>query len=960
MKGFFAPRRFGWDCHGLPVEYEVEKAKGLSGAQSIEAFGISQFNEACREIVLRYSKEWEEQVRRQGRWVDFNDTYRTMDLPFMESVWWVFKELFDKGLIYRGYKVMPFSAKLGTPLSNFEAGENYQEVDDPSLTVALSLADEGASLLIWTTTPWTLISNLAIMVGPDIVYVKICDSASGHHYILAKEALSRYYETKEDYQILETLTGKEMAGKRYLPLFPYFAKRSGAFRIILEESVSLEEGTGLVHSAPAFGEVDFYACKRENIPLVCPVDGNGRFTPEIPEYQGLFVKDADKGIIRDLKARGHLIRQETLRHRYPFCWRSDTPLIYKAVATWFVSVEKVKERMVAHNRGVHWVPEHLREGRFGKWLEGARDWAISRNRYWGTPIPIWVSEEGDIKVVGSVAELEALSGQKVDDLHRHFVDQISFVHQGKQYRRIPEVFDCWFESGSMPYAQNHYPFENRELFSEIFPADFIAEGLDQTRGWFYTLMVLSTALFDKPAFRNVVVNGIVLAEDGAKMSKRLQNYPDPMEVIGEYGADAVRLYMMHSPAVVADDLRFQKEGVALVVRQILLPFWNAYSFFLLYARIYHWRPGSEKLPTATMDRWILSLLAKLTQEVGEAMDSFHLSQAVEPLVVFVDQLTNWYIRRCRRRFWEEKATEDRASAFATLYQVLFSLTQMAAPFIPFLTEAIYQNLRADDAPLSVHLTDYPTYQSQARNPSLEEEMAQVQKVVSLGHSLRKQHKIKVRQPLVSLQIASFDPKTIAKLARHEKLLADELNVKRVEFSSKEADFVRLQAKPNFRVLGKKVGKRMKEVQVHILALPPSELEKILEGKAITIAVGQEEITLLPEDLQVERIIEEGRVATSNGKITLALDTTLDEELIIEGLARELINKINTMRRNAELHVSDRISVQIETTSEVKKCFEEHGEMISQETLANEVQFVPCQGTAWDLNGQSTTIAIQKS
>ncbi|MFQ5729541.1 MAG: isoleucine--tRNA ligase, partial [Waddliaceae bacterium] len=670
MKGFYVPRRFGWDCHGLPVEYEVEKARGLSGAKSIEDFGINKFNEACRDIVLRYSEEWKEQVERMGRWVDFNQTYRTMDPTFMESVWWVFKQLYDKGLVYRGHKVMPFSAKLGTPLSNFEAGENYKDVDDPSLTIRFPLLDDGnTELLAWTTTPWTLISNLAIMAGPDVDYVKVKDLSNGKHYILAKECLSTYYKSEEEYEILSQFKGKELEGKRYQPLFDYFADRaeSGAFRVIMEEAVDLEEGTGLVHSAPAFGEQDFFACQKEGIELVCPVDNNGQFTQEIPEYAGKFVKDADKEIIKRLKTMHRVVHHGTCRHRYPFCWRSDTPLIYKAVSTWFVAVEKIKESMSAINNQTHWTPEHLKHGRFGKWLEGARDWSISRNRYWGTPIPLWMAEDGEIAVIGSIKELEEATGTEVKDLHRHFIDDLPFTRNGKQFRRIPEVFDCWFESGSMPYAQNHYPFENRELFEEIFPADFIAEGLDQTRGWFYTLTVLSTALFNKPAFKNVVVNGIVLAADGTKMSKRLQNYPDPMEVVRKYGADAIRLYMMHSGAVLADDLRFQEHGVEPVLRQILIPLWNAYSFFITYARIYNWKP-SEKYPKpkAGIDRWMLSMLNKLIQQVENGMDNYNLSLAVEPFVGFIDQLTNWYIRRNRRRFWADEATQDRDEAFATL------------------------------------------------------------------------------------------------------------------------------------------------------------------------------------------------------------------------------------------------------------------------------------------------------
>ncbi|MBA2729105.1 MAG: isoleucine--tRNA ligase [Parachlamydiaceae bacterium] len=963
MRNFCVPRRFGWDCHGLPIENEIEKAFNLTGAASIEEFGVANFNEECRNIVLRYTNEWRSLVTRMGRWVDFDNIYRTMDRNFMESVWWVLGQLYSKGLVYEGYKVMPYSAKLGTPLSNFEAGENYKDVDDPSLTVSFELLDEpGTSVLAWTTTPWTLISNLALMIGPEIEYVKIRDLASGRFYILAKTRLGSYYKTPEEYEIAESLSAKSLEGRRYRPLFPHFADRAakGAFRIILEEAVSTEDGTGVVHSAPAFGELDFYACRRENIELVCPVDGNGQFTAEVPEYLGLFVKDADKDIIRHLKKENHVFLHSTLHHRYPFCWRSDTPLIYKAVTTWFVAVEKIKEQLLESNKQIHWTPGHIKFGRFGKWLEGARDWAISRNRYWGTPIPIWRAEDGDILIISSIAELEEATGQKVDDLHRHFIDDLTINKNGKTYKRIPEVFDCWFESGSMPYAQNHYPFENKELFENTYPADFIGEGLDQTRGWFYTLTILSTALFNKPAFKNVIVNGLVLAADGAKMSKRLRNYPDPSIVVNKFGADAVRLYMMHSPAVRGDDLCFLESGVELIVRQILIPFWNAYSFFITYARIYDWQPPEKfSKPEAVIDRWALSLLNKLTKEVQEGMDDYDLSRSVEPFVGFVDQLTNWYIRRTRRRFWDEKPSKSRDDAFETLYQVLITLSKIAAPFIPFLSEAIYQNMCNQSMPDSVHLCTYPDYQEDSRNIHLEEVMAAVQEIVSLGHGLRKEHKLKVRQPLGKAFIASADPRMLAFLEEQQHLIADELNVKNIEFTQDEHQFVSLKAKPNFRVLGKKVGKLMKAAQVAIDALGQGELEQLLNGQSITLKLEGESIELTPEDLAVERTVHGDLIAANKGAVTIALDTTLDEELLLEGFARELVNKINTMRRDEGYAVSDRIKVALETTERVQESFVRHRSYICEEVLAVDVVFAPTDGTEWDLNGEPAKIAISK-
>lgn len=963
MKGFYAPRRFGWDCHGLPIENEIEKTYGLSGAKSIEEFGIDKFNEACRSIVLRYTQDWKSTVKRMGRWVDFNQTYRTMDLNFMESVWWVFKQLYEKGHVYEGLKVMPFSAKLGTPLSNFEASENYKDIDDPSLTVSFQLKDEpNTFILAWTTTPWTLVSNLALMVSPTIEYVKVLDRASQRHYILAKGRLGAYYKDPEEYSIVDTFPGDKLAGKKYEPLLPYFADHAskGAFKVILEENVSLEDGTGVVHSAPAFGELDFYACQREGIDHVCPVDNNGQFTHEIEEYRGLFVKDADKEIIRRLKQDKKLIHQGTIRHRYPFCPRSDTPLIYKAITTWFVGVEKFKDRLLKANAKIHWTPEHIQTGRFGKWLEGARDWAISRNRYWGTPIPLWRAEDGEIMVLGSIQELEDLTGQKITDMHRHFIDDLTFEKNGKKFKRIPEVFDCWFESGSMPYAQNHYPFENQQLFDQNFPADFIAEGLDQTRGWFYTLTILAAALFDQPAFKNVIVNGLILAEDGAKMSKRLKNYPDPIEVIHQYGADAIRLYMLNSPAVKGEDLSFSKNGVELVLRQVLIPFWNAYSFFITYARINEWRSQvSQHKPQQDIDKWIISLFHKLVQDVEQGMNDYDLSRAVEPFVAFVDQLTNWYIRRSRRRFWDSKDSPDRRQAFETLYYVLVGLTQISASFVPFISEAIYQNLRSDEMPESVHLTDFPVYNKNRRNEKLESEMAAVQVTVSLGHALRKENKLKVRQPLAAAYIASGDPTIIAFLKDQKHLIEEELNVKDVIFSSNENEFVSLKPKPNFRILGKKVGKLMKQVQEAVEKFDQAHLRNFMNGKSVEIQVEGQTIVLTPEDVQVERSVHEGLIAANEGAITIALETKLNEDLLQEGLAREIVNKVNTMRREADFLVTDRISVRLQTTPRVQEGFQKFKDYICNEILATEVHFGPCKGTEWDLNGEPTIIEIQK-
>lgn len=965
MKGFFAPRRFGWDCHGLPVENEIEKAKQISGASSIESFGIAAFNEECRSIVLRYTKEWERTVHRMGRWVSFDNTYRTMDRDFMESVWWVFGQLYGRGLVYEGFKVMPFSTSLGTPLSNFEANLNYKEVEDPSLTLLFSLEDQpDTHFLVWTTTPWTLPSNLALMVHPGIEYVKIKEGATDRKYILAKARLPHYFKDPQTYQIEACFLGEKLIGRRYRPLFAYFAHKAqaNAFRVLAEQSLSEEEGTGIVHAAPAFGEVDFLVCTRENIEPVCPVDHNGRFTAQVPEFAGLHVKDADRQIIRRLKEERRVFHLGQIRHRYPFCWRSDTPLIYKAVRTWFVAVEKLKEKLLVANAQVTWVPGHIKEGRFGKWLENARDWAISRNRYWGTPIPIWRGDRGDLIVISSVEELERRVGKRVEDLHRHFLDDLTFTEDGQSFRRIAEVFDCWFESGSMPYAQTHFPFERREETLSGFPAEFIAEGLDQTRGWFYTLMVLSVALFDKPAFTHVIVNGIILAEDGTKMSKRLKNYPEPDLVIDRYGADAVRLYLLHSQAVYADDLRFSEKGLELELRQVLIPLWNAFLFLSTYAEIYNWRTDGETLaaPEADIDRWILSVLQGLVEEVTLGMDRYELKSAVSPFVQFVDQLTNWYIRRCRPRFWADCDSADRRQAFATLHHVLLVVAQLAAPMIPFLAEQIYAGLKRADQPESVHLCDFPEVSVQRRNRALEEEMRLAQEVVSLGHALRKEHKLKVRQPLMRAYVISADAQRLSVLARQQSLIAEELNVKEVVLHSDEAKFVTLAVKPNFRTLGKKVGGLMNAVHEEIRNMSQAQLAQLLAGQDVVLRVQGSAISLSAEDVDIERRSQPGVSALSAGGISVALDTTLTEALLEEGLAREIVNKINTMRRDMKFAVSDRICITIDSTPRVQRCFHAHQEYIRHEVLARDVQFAPCDGSTWDLNGENATIALVRA
>lgn len=967
MRGHLVERRFGWDCHGLPVEYEMEQELKISGKRDIEALGVDVFNEKCRSIVLRYTNEWREIVTRMGRWVDFDNDYKTMDLPYMESIWWVFKSLWDKGLIYEGQKILPYCPRCATPLSNFETNQGYQEVKDPAITVRFRLVDQpDTSILAWTTTPWTLPSNLALAVGADLTYVKVRDGDD--LFIMARDRLSAYYKKPEQYELVEEMTGAQLAGKRYEPLFPYFAELvdRGAFRICTADFVSTEDGTGVVHIAPGFGEDDNQLGQREKLPAVCPVDDEGRFTDEVPDYAGQGVKAADPSIIRRLKEEGKLVHQGTITHSYPHCWRCDDPLIYRAVSTWFVRVEKMREHLMANNKQIHWVPEHLKEGRFGKWLENARDWAISRNRYWGAPLPVWQSEDGKETVcIGSVHELEERSGEKITDLHKHFVDAIEIPSPsgGKPLRRVPQVLDCWFESGAMPFAQIHYPFENEEWFHKHFPADFIAEGLDQTRGWFYTLMILSTALRDCPAFKNVVVNGLVLAEDGRKMSKRLKNYPDPVKVVDTYGADALRLYLISSPVVRAEDLCFSEDGVKHALRHLLIPWWNAYSFFVTYANIDKWTP-SKKLTESThlLDRWILSSLERLTHEVVAAMDVYDLQMAVRPFIRFIEDLTNWYIRRSRRRFWKSQDDADKAGAYSTLYEVLVRLAKIAAPFVPFMSESIYRNLRTDDMPESVHLCDFPETDESRRDRVLEQQMESVMTVVGLGRQLRSHYNVKVRQPLAVIHVVCRNDSHLEHVEAYREIIREELNVREVRFSRDETGMATFNAKPNFSRLGPKLGARVKQSVGWIKAMPDDQLVALLNKESVTLTLPDgEPLELGPEDVVIERVPKEGMAVAAEGAIVVALELELTDDLIAEGLAREFVNKVQQMRKAADLEVTQRIHVTVAGDADIASALGAHRDYVKNEVLALELDCVSdcADGEEVDLNGHATRIRLNK-
>jgi isoleucyl-tRNA synthetase len=943
MKGRYVSRRFGWDCHGLPVEHEIDKQLGLSAQDAVEKLGVKGYNDACRGIVQRYTQEWRSTITRLGRWVDFDHDYKTMDPWFMESVWWVVKQLFDKGLVYQGQKIVPVSTALGTGLSNFEANLNYKEVQDPAITVLLKLCDEDAHLAIWTTTPWTVPSNLAVCVNPELSYAKVRDSERNVTFYLAEGRVAAYGE-RHALEVLEVVPGSALAGRCYEPAFTYFEEQraAGAFTVITGDYVTADDGTGLVHQAPAFGEDDYNAFRAAGLEaFAMPVGLDGRFDAQVPDFAGQHVKDADREIIRHLKESGALYEQDVIVHSYPFCYRSETPLIYRAVPSWYVKVEQLKDRLLAANRQVRWVPDHIQEGRFGKWLDGARDWAISRNRVWGTPLPLWVNDEtGTVHCIGSREELAALTGTLVDDLHREFVDDLTFTKDGEPgvYRRVPEVLDCWFESGSMPYAQLHYPFENAELFEQGFPAEFIAEGLDQTRGWFYTLTVLGVALFDQPAFRNVIVNGLVLAEDGTKMSKSKRNFTPPDDLMERYGADALRLYLINSGLVRAEEQRFSDTGVRELTRRALLPWYNAFNFFHTYAELDGFTPAQLAEPTAVLDRWILSRLQTLKATVGEEMEGYRLYNVVPRLFEFIEELTNVYIRYNRERFWTEGPSEDKTAAFSTLYRALLELSQTMAPFAPFLSETLYQRLRdlgdRSALPRSVHLCAYPEAEAARMDPRLEVAVDRMQQVILLGRQKREEARLGLRQPLAKLTVIHRDGTLLDDIRALEVELARELNVKEIAYSTDEGAFIRLYAKANFKQLGRRLGKEMKRYAAAIAALGPEALEAFVETGTLEL----EGERFGEGDLEVFREPQPATEALSNRFITIDLSTELTPALRQEGLAREVVNRIQRARKDADFHVSDRITVRYVAEAPLDAAIEAHGAYIGGETLA--VALVP--------------------
>jgi len=954
MQGKRVERRFGWDCHGLPAENSAEKDLELSGKKQIEAFGIDKFNDHCKTSVLKYTNIWEQLVTRLGRWVDFKHDYKTMDLSYMESILWVFKSLYDKGLIYEGNKVLHYCYRCQTPLSNFEAklDDAYRLKKDLSLTVLFRCLDrDNTYFAVWTTTPWTLPSNLLLAVGPDFDYVEL--DWQGKRCIMAKACVEKHADILKGAEIINTFKGKELLDLKYEPLFPYFKDTANAFKVCAGDFVTTEDGTGIVHIAPAFGEDDANIGMQQQVKAVDPVDQAGCFTDDVTDFKGQNVHAVNEDIATFLEKQGKVFKKEVFEHSYPFCWRCDTPLIYKAIPSWYLSVTKIKDKMLKNNQEINWIPPHIKNGIFGKWLEGAKDWAISRNRYWGAPVPVWKCDHCDHQeVMGSIQEITEKTGKQPMDLHRPAIDQITFKCEkcGGEMHRISEVLDCWFESGSMPYAQLHYPFENFDHFKKIFPADFIVEYISQTRGWFYTLLILSSALFDKPPFLNAMVHGVIFAEDGRKMSKRLKNYPDPNLILEKYGSDAMRFYFISSPIIAGKNINFSEEGVQEVVRSAILPLWNAYRFFTTYANADAFVPTHDVTKHHNyLDQYILSKLQLLIESVQNFMNEYDLIKACREIVSFIDVLNNTYIRRSRRRFWKSESDTDKKEAYETLYSVLTTLCKVIAPFLPFLSEKIYKNLTDKE---SVHLADWPKIDKEIINHELVQSVEEVQQIIKVGRTIREKAGVKVREPRAKVTISGLN---LENLHQYREWILEELNVKELEIHSNPEKLMEKQIKLNFKTLGPKLGKNMQQVVQQIKA---GNYEMLADQK-----LQVSNITLEPSDYEIEYKMPEGTMQTDDGKIMVAIDMTETEDFKKEGIVRDLVRYIQLLRKEADFNVSDRIYTFIETSGLVDEAINEFKDYIMRETLTvelNSKEISQYDAThQMDIDGINIKIAVKK-
>lgn len=966
MKGRKVLRKAGWDTHGLPVELEVEKAIGINGKEQIEEYGIEPFIKKCRESVWKYKSMWEQFSDVVGFWADMEHPYITYENDFIESEWWALKEIWKKGLLYQGHKIVPYCPRCGTPLSSHEVAQGYKDVTERSAIVKFKAADEDAYFLAWTTTPWTLPSNLALCVNPNVTYVKL--RVYGKVYYLAEALVDSVFDGSwGEREELATMKGSELEYRKYEPLYPFVKQDvcDKAFFVTCDDYVTTEDGTGIVHMAPAFGEDDNRVCRKYNMPFVQFVNEKGEMTEET-DWPGVFVKDADPLILDDLEKSDKLFKAPEFTHSYPHCWRCDTPLIYYARASWFIRMTAVRDELVANNKTVNWIPPSIGEGRFGNWIEHVQDWGISRNRYWGTPLNIWKCSCGHEHAVGSIAELRELQPNCPADieLHRPYIDAITFPcpECGETMHRVPEVIDCWFDSGSMPFAQWHYPFENKEIFEKYFPADFISEAVDQTRGWFYSLIAISTLLFDKSPYRNVIVLGHVQDKDGQKMSKSKGNAVDPMDALGRHGADAIRWYFYENSAPWLPN-RFHDDAVQEGARKFMGTLWNTYAFYVLYANIDEFDPTKYTLDydqLSVMDRWVLSRLNTMVRTVDDCLGHYRVTEAAKALQSFVEELSNWYVRRCRSRFWAKGMEQDKVNAYLTLYTALVTTVKAAAPMVPFITESIYRNLVCSvdkNAPISVHLADFPTANEAWIDPALEDNMEVVLEVVTLGRAARNAANIKNRQPVGQMYVK----------AAHElpdffvKIIEDELNIKEVIFRDDMSDFLAYHVKPNFHVLGPKVGKQMGAVKKALEASDGAAVKDALAGDgSYTLHLPDGDVMVTTEDVEVTVSQRDGYNCQSYGGVTVALSTTLTEALIEEGFVREIISKVQTMRKECGLEVTDHIALDLSGNPRLVEIARRNEAFIREITLADSLSCDAPMGTSkeWNINGEKLTISIQ--
>ena len=963
MKGHKIIRKAGWDTHGLPVELEVEKKLGLDGKEQIEEYGLDPFIKECKESVWKYKGMWEEFSGVVGFWADMDDPYVTYHNDYIESVWWALKQIWDKGLLYKGYKIVPYCPRCGTPLSSHEVAQGYKDVKEKSAIARFKVKGEDAYILAWTTTPWTLPSNVALCVNPNETYVKV--ENDGYTYYLAEALCDSVLEG--EYKVIKTYKGTDLEYKEYEPLFSFVTPKEKAYYVTCDTYVTLTDGTGVVHIAPAFGEDDAQVGRKYGLPFVQLVDEKGEMTKETP-WAGTFCKEADKLILKELEEKGLLFAALDFEHSYPHCWRCDTPLIYYARESWFIKMTDVKDQLIKNNNTVNWIPENIGKGRFGDWLENVQDWGISRNRYWGTPLNVWECECGHQHAIGSIEELKSMSDNCPDDieLHRPYIDDVTVKcpECGKEMHRVEEVIDCWFDSGSMPFAQWHYPFENKEIFEENFPADFISEAVDQTRGWFYSLLAISTLLFDKAPYKNVIVLGHVLDENGQKMSKSKGNAVDPMEALAEHGADAIRWYFYTNSAPWLSN-RFHGKAVTEGQRKFMGTLWNTYAFYVLYAEIDQFDPTKysldhDKLPV--MDRWLLSKLNSLVRTVDENLGAYRIPEAARALQEFVDEMSNWYVRRCRERFWAKGMEQDKINAYMTLYTALTTVCKAAAPMIPFMTEEIYQNLVKSvdqEAPESIHLCDFPAVDESLCDKELEENMDAVLKIVVLGRACRNSASIKNRQPIGQMYVKA--PSELPEF--YQDIIREELNVKAIEFTDDVSNFTTYNFKPQLKTVGPKYGKLLNGIRKHLTEMDGNKAKAELDSRGmLEFTVDGMPVELSEEDLLIEMVKQEGFVTEADSEFTVVLDTNLTEELLEEGFVREIISKVQSMRKEAGFEVMDKITIFYEANEKVNELISKNESTVMNDVLATGIVSGEAAGFTkeWNINGEKVTLGVKKN